>query len=273
MKRNQVFNICAAFVIVLAVSAPVTAQLEKTQLVPNVTVVSGGGGNSGIIVGEKAVLVVDTKTVKNSEGLYTIVKEIAGTKPIIVVNTHYHQDHVGGNHFYKGSKIYTGSYPKDFLQANIDTANWPTNFVSDSLLIDLGDENVLLYQVGRAHTTNDLVVYLPKHRILFSGDLIFNKINPVVMEKSGANISQWIAVLDRLLDNWSSGTVVPGHGPVGDKAIVAAMHDYFTDMTAAAMDTSKQNSVVEKYQDWMKLPNMSSPEKTIEYIRMSEGKK
>jgi glyoxylase-like metal-dependent hydrolase (beta-lactamase superfamily II) len=273
MKQNLVFNICAAFVIVLAMSVPLAAQLEKTQLVPNVTVVSGGGGNTGIVVGEKAVLVIDTKTVKNADGFYAIVKEIAGTKPVIVVNTHYHQDHVGGNHLYKGSKIYTGSYPKEFLQANIDTANWPTDFVPDSLLLDLGGENVLLYQVGRAHTTNDLAVYLPEEHILFTGDLIFNKINPVVMGKSGASISQWIMVLDRLLNNWSSGVVVPGHGPVGDKTMIVTLREYFTDMTTAAMDSVKAPALIEKYKDWMKLPNMTSPEKTIEYIRMSEGKK
>ena len=248
-------------------------QQETVQIDPGLTVVLGGGGNSGIILGDSAVVVIDTKMMGASEELYNTAKEKAGQKTMIVINTHYHGDHVKGNKFFKGSKIYTGSYEKEFLLRNIDAENQPTDFVKDSLLIDLGSEKVHLYNVGRAHTYNDLVVYLSNRNVLFTGDLIFNKINPVLKEESGARVSQWIHVLDTILSRWGNCKIVPGHGIIGDKEMVVSMRRYFIDMTAAAEDPRKENQLENKYSDWMKLPGMSSPEKTIEYIKLHDVKK
>jgi len=239
-------------------------QKEIVQIDPNLTVVLGGGGNSGIIIGDSAVVVIDTKMMSPSEDLYKLAKKKAGERPIIVINTHYHKDHVSGNKFYKGSRIYVGSYEKEFLQKNVDTENQPTDFVKDSLLLDLGNEKVHLYNIGQGHTMNDLVVYLSNRHILFTGDLVFNRINPVLKKESGANVTRWIGLLDTILNRWGDSKIVPGHGQIGDKEIVIAMHQYFIDMTAAKID---------KYKDWMTMPSMASPEKTIEYIKSSEEKK
>ena len=239
-------------------------QKEIVQIDPNLTVVLGGGGNSGIIIGDSAVVVIDTKMMNPSEDLYKLAKEKAGQKPIIVINTHYHKDHVSGNKFYKGSRIYIGSYEKEFLQKNVDAENQPTDFVKDSLLLDLGNEKVHLYNIGQGHTMNDLVVYLSNRHILFTGDLVFNRINPVLKKESGANVTRWIGLLDTILNRWGDSKIVPGHGQIGDKEIVIAMRQYFIDMTAAKID---------KYKDWMTMPSMASPEKTIEYIKSSEEKK
>jgi cyclase len=246
---------------------------EIVQLDPTLTVVLGGGGNSGIIVGDSAVVVIDTKMMGNSEELYKLAKEKAGQRPKIVVNTHYHPDHVRGNKFFKGSKIYIGNYEKEFLQENIEPENLPTDVVKDSLTIDLGNEQVHLYNLGQAHTLNDVVVYLPNHNVLFTGDLIFNRVNPVLKDESRAKVSQWIHVLDIILSKWGNSQIIPGHGKIGDKEMVISMRQYFRDMTTAAMDPSKEKKLIEPYKDWMTLPNMSSPEKSIEYIKMSEMKK
>ncbi len=244
-------------------------QKEIVQIDPNLTVVLGGGGNSGIINGDSTVVVIDTKMMSPSEDIYKLAKEKAGQKPIIVVNTHYHKDHVSGNKFYKGSRIYIGSYGKEFLQKNVDIENQPTDFVKDSLLLDLGNEKVHLYNIGQGHTMNDLVVYLSNRHILFTGDLVFNRINPVLKEESGANVSRWIGLLDTILSRWGDSKIIPGHGQIGDKEIVVSMRQYFIDMTAAVTDPGK----MDKYKDWMTMPGMASPEKTIEYIKSSEVKK
>jgi glyoxylase-like metal-dependent hydrolase (beta-lactamase superfamily II) len=255
---------------------PAVRFLTQEEIVPidqSLTVILGGGGNSGILLGDSAVVVIDTKMMGASEDLYKFAREKAGLKPIIVINTHYHGDHVKGNKFFKGSRIYIGSYEKDFLQNNIDAENQPTNFVKDSLLIDLGSEKVHLYNLGRAHTFNDLVVYLSNHNVLFTGDLIFNKVNPVLKEESGASVSQWIQVLDIIQSRWGDSKIVPGHGQAGNKDMVISLHQYFVDMTDAGIDSSKENQLKDKYKDWMTHPGMASPEKTIEYIKRHHAKK
>ena len=279
MKRKIFISIGIALVVLIGATIvlyPAVRFLMQEEIVPidqSLTLILGGGGNSGIILGDSAVVVIDTKMMGASEDLYKIAKEKAGPKPIIVINTHYHGDHVKGNKFFKGSRIYIGSYEKDFLHNNIDAENQPTDFVKDSLLIDLGSEKVHLYNLGQAHTFNDLVVYLSNHNVLFTGDLIFNKVNPVLKEESGASVSQWIQVLDMILSRWGDSKIVPGHGQAGNKSMVIYLHQYFIDMTDAGIDSSKENQLKEKYKDWMTYTGMASPEKTIEYIKRHNAKK
>jgi glyoxylase-like metal-dependent hydrolase (beta-lactamase superfamily II) len=248
-------------------------QQDTVSIDPSLTLMLGGGGNSGIIQGDSAVVVIDTKMMGASEDLYKFAKEKAGLKSIIVINTHYHGDHVKGNKYFKGSRIYIGSYEKGFLNKNIDAENQPTDFVKDSLLIDLGSEKVHLYNLGQAHTFNDLVIYLSNHNVLFTGDLIFNKINPVLKEESGARVSQWIHVLDTILRRWGESKIIPGHGQVGNKEMVISLRKYFVDMTEAAIDSNKENELKDKYKDWSTFPGMASPDKTIEYIKRHAAKK
>jgi cyclase len=274
--KKKIFISAGITVLVILIAAVIIfypmirfmTQKAIVQLDPSVTVVIGGGGNSGIIIGDSAVVVIDTKMMGSSEDLYKLAKQKAGQKPIIVVNTHYHGDHVKGNKFFKGDKIYIGNYEKEFLLKNIDPENQPTDFVKDSLLLDLGSEKVHLYNLGQAHTMNDLVVYLSNRHILFTGDLVFNRINPVLKKESGANVSLWIEKLDTILSRWGGSRIVPGHGPAGNKEMVIAVRQYFIDMTAAVSDPSK----IDKYKDWMTMPGMASPEKTIEFIKSTEKK-
>ena len=274
MKKKIFIGIGSGLLVLLIIAGvilyPAIKSMVQTETVlidPNLTLVLAGGGNSGIIVGDSAVVVIDTKIMTNSKNLYALAKEKAGRKPIIVINTHYHPDHVGGNKYFKASRIYIGNYEKDFLQNNIDPENQPTEFVMDSAVIDLGNETVHLYNLGQAHTMDDLVVYLSRRNILFTGDLIFNRVNPVLKKESGSKVSQWIRALEIILTHWGDSKIVPGHGGVGDRQMVVAMRQYFVDMTAAAKDPGKENELKEAYGDWSKLPMMSSPEKTIEYIR------
>jgi cyclase len=190
-----------------------------------------------------------------------------------VVNTHYHSDHVNGNKYFKGDKIYIGNYNREFLQKNIEAENQPTDFVNDSLSINIGGEVIHLYNLGQAHTLNDLVVYLENHKVLFTGDLIFNHVNPVLKDESGARVTQWIKVLDIIINRWGNCTIVPGHGKVGGIEMAQSMRKYFVDMTTAAQYPTKEDQIKEKYKDWMKVLNMSSPEKTIKYIKMYETNK
>jgi glyoxylase-like metal-dependent hydrolase (beta-lactamase superfamily II) len=279
MKKILLGIVIVLVVVVIGVIVafyPALRSMFKTEVVqvdPGLTLVLGGGGNSGILVGDSAVIVIDTKMMGNSKELFEVAKQKAGTKTIMVINTHYHPDHVGGNKFFKGSRIYIGNYEKEFLRKNIDAENQPTDVVKDSLLIDLGNEKVHLYDLGQAHTWHDVVVYLENRRLLFTGDLIFNHVNPVLEKESGSSVSLWIRVLDVIRNRWENSRIVSGHGAIGGRELVEAERQYFQDMTAAALESGKESQMTEAYKDWLKLPGMSSPARTIEYIRMTEGKK
>jgi glyoxylase-like metal-dependent hydrolase (beta-lactamase superfamily II) len=242
-------------------------QTETQQLDKDLTIVLGGGGNSGILVTDKALVVIDTKMGGDAGDLFKLAKEKAAGKSILVINTHYHGDHVKGNHFYKGSRIFIGNYDKAFLQKEVDPDNMPTDYVKDSLVLDLGNETVMLYDLGQAHTYHDMVVYLKNRKILFSGDLIFHHINPFLKKESGADVDKWLAALHVILNKFDLEKVVPGHGATGGKELVRSMIDYFGDMKAAEKDPSKANDLKAKYKDWVEMPMMTSPQATIDYIR------
>jgi glyoxylase-like metal-dependent hydrolase (beta-lactamase superfamily II) len=241
---------------------------EGTTIIDkDLTIIQGGGGNSGVLVTDRAVVVIDTKMGGDAKKLYDLAKAKAETKKIIVVNTHYHGDHVKGNKYYKGCDIYIGSYEPKFLLDDLGQENMPNRLVKDSLIIDLGEEVLCLYNMGQAHTWNDMIVWLKNRKVLFTGDLVFHNVNPFLKRESGANVDKWIGALDRILTMPDIGTVVPGHGSVGDKSMIISMRDYFLDMKAAASDPEKEKEMKIKYKDWTELPMMTSPGATIDFIR------
>jgi glyoxylase-like metal-dependent hydrolase (beta-lactamase superfamily II) len=233
----------------------------------NLTIVQGGGGNSGVVVTDSAVVVIDTKMGGDAEKLYNLAKSKAGNKKLIVVNTHFHGDHVKGNKFYKGSDIYIGAYDQRFLYDDVGHENMPNHFVKDSLIMNLGDEVMCLYNLGQAHTWNDMVVFFKNRHVIFTGDLIFFRVNPFLNRESGANVDRWIGALDQMLKIPDIGKVVPGHGETGDKTMIESMRNYFLDMKIAAADPAKEKEMKLKYKDWMELPMMTSPGATIDFIR------
>jgi glyoxylase-like metal-dependent hydrolase (beta-lactamase superfamily II) len=242
-------------------------QESSTVFDKDLTFILGGGGNSGLLVTDSAVVVIDTKMGGSAGKLYELAKAKAGTKRIIVINTHYHGDHINGNTHYKGCDIFIGDYDRKFLLEDAGPGNMPNRFVKDSLVFDMGNETICLYNLGQAHTMNDMVVLLKKRGVLFTGDLVFNRINPFLKRESGANADMWIGALDRILKMPGIGTVVPGHGQAGGMEMVTTMRGYFIDMKTAAADPSKEKEMVEKYKDWTRLLLMTSPGATIDYIR------
>jgi glyoxylase-like metal-dependent hydrolase (beta-lactamase superfamily II) len=124
-----------------------------------------------------------------------------------------------------------------------------------------------LYNLGQAHTWNDMVVLLRNHKVLFTGDLIFGNINPFLNRESGANVDKWISALDEVLKIPGFELVIPGHGASGDRSMIESLRTYFLDMKSAAADPSREKEMKLKYKDWTELPMMTSPGATIDYIR------
>jgi cyclase len=274
MKWKRIFLIAGIILVVIIVIAAVYIYPSykfffsggKISVDKDLAVIQGGGGNSGILVTDSAVIVIDTKMSGDAEKLYNLAREKAGRKKIIVINTHYHGDHVKGNHFYKDCAIYIGAYDEKFLQDNISPENMPDQFVNDSLIMDLGDEILCLYNLGQAHTWDDMIILLKNQKIVFTGDLVFDKINPFLNKDSGADVDKWIAALDKILTIPGITMVIPGHGQPGNRSIVESLMNYFKDMKTAANDPSKEKTLKEKYKDWTEMPMMTSPGITIDYI-------
>jgi cyclase len=211
--------------------APAPAPFTSHQLKPNVYWIEGGGGNSGVIVGDKGVIVVDAKT--TAAGGKELLDDIAKITPkpvTTVILTHSDGDHVNGlAAFPAGITIIAhennkkeqqaalaaggrGAPPADHLPTQVVTKN------KENLKIDGVKIEVLHW--APAHTSGDLVVYLPNEKIVFTGDIIAAQLpDPLIhLEKNGSS-EGWIATATGMVA-LNSDQYVPGHGDVQTKAAV-----------------------------------------------------
>jgi len=219
----------------------------SASLVPNV----------GIIVGKKAVLVVDTGMgTRNAETVLREVAKVATGKPIYIVTTHVHPEHDMGAHaFPKDSKLIRSMNQVAAIAAGAGMSLVPM-FASRSELnaglledahhrdadilfqgqytLDLGGLKARIFDMGTNHTLGDTVVLVDG--VLFSGDVAM-KPQPAFANPS-AKISHWLESLDRL-QAMKPRTIVPSHGPFGGVEIIQGYRAYLTRIRDRAAELKK----------------------------------
>ncbi len=213
------------------------------------------GGNSGLIVGDSAAVLIDTKFSRGSKKLKKFVDAKVGSRPLYVINTHYHQDHIGGNQLFTKAEVIAGNYGKELWKTQGSTSSLPDRWISEDFELNLGSGNqVRIIYAGQNHTREDLLVYSEKYKALFTGDIYTHLSHPVMQKVSLANSANWEATLRSLaLGDLEIETVVPGHGDLAKKTDLIAMANYFDDLR---MKPWKQ--VKKKYRSWDKLPFLAS---------------
>ena len=222
-----------------------------------------GWSNAGLIVGDGVSLLVDTLfDLKITQQMLDSMADHTRSAPIgTVVNTHANGDHCYGNQLMTGAQIVAstatanemGDVPPALLAAlNTDqgaTGELFRSFFGDfefegielrlpdrtfdgRLEIEVGGRVVELIEVGPAHTAGDTIVLVPDAGVVYTGDILFIGGTPIVW---AGPLSNWVAACDLML-GMPVDTVVPGHGPITDKAGVTAVRDYlvFVEQDATA---------------------------------------
>lgn len=220
---------CVCALALSAVAQQPNQALSTKQLKPNIYLVEGAGGNSGVIVGSSGVIVIDTKTSPDSgKALLAEIAKVTDKPVKDVILTHSDGDHVGGlPSFPSGLTIIAhegdskemeeasgrggpGAPPKDKLPNHVVT--------KDKETLTLEGVKVEVFHWAPAHTSGDLVVYLPAEKMVFTGDIIATVFpDPLIhLEKNGSSAG-WIKTAKGMaaLD---ADQYVPGHGDVQTKA-------------------------------------------------------
>jgi cyclase len=237
MHRHQGFSFGFATVVGLSALAmlavaqgPAPAPLMVHQLKPNVYWIEGGGGNTGVIVGDKGVIVVDAKTTaaQGKELLEDIAK--ITPKPVTtVILTHSDGDHVNGlASFPTGITIIAHENNKKEQDAALaaggrgapPAGHLPTQTVSKNKEdLKIGGVKVEMLHWANAHTSGDLVVYLPSEKIVFTGDIITTQPDALIhLEKNGSS-EGWVTTAKGIAA-LNADQFVPGHGDLMNKAAV-----------------------------------------------------
>ena len=224
---------------------------------------SWGWSNAGLVVGDGASLLVDTLfDLKLTAEMLRSMADVTTSAPIgTVVNTHANGDHCYGNQLVRDLEIVASAkaahemteVPPAMLAA-LNAApgeigelfrsffgafefegielTLPTRTFEHRLDLEVGGREVQLIEVGPAHTAGDTIAYVPDAKTVFTGDILFIGGTPIVW---AGPLSNWVAACDLML-GLDVDTVVPGHGPLTDKAGIVQVRDYlaFVDREASA---------------------------------------
>lgn len=210
-----------------------------------------GHCNNGWIVFEDYVLLVDANFPSGAEVVMPKIKE-SSSKPVrFAFDTHHHSDHAYGNQLWVDAGAvpvahvgvleemqrvetgYFGGAPgrwEDSAKNRPDVAasklKPPSLLFPKELFVDDGRQRVELRWFGVAHTRGDAVAWLPKLKILFTGDAVVNGPHNAVHD---ANISEWIKTLEAL-KTLGAEKVCPGHGPMGGPELIVDQQQYFIEL-------------------------------------------
>ena len=191
------------------------APMTLVKVADDLYMIEGPGGNVTVYITDEGVILVDDKFERNFDEIMANVKKVT-TQPVkYVINTHNHGDH-------------TGSNPQMLAFAEVIAhRNARANMVkgkqkglqrvvfADEMEINLGGKTVQARYYGRGHTSGDIAVYFPAHRVLATGDMGANN-GPNPDYGNGGSIKEWAATLDGML-KLDIQTVIPGHGPVSPR--------------------------------------------------------
>jgi len=214
----------------------------RVPLVPNI----------GVIVGDRAALVVDAGLgPRSGAASHRIARELAGDRPLYLTLTHFHPEHGFGAQAFEGATIiYNRTQHEEFRQKRdgylqqfrglgdaVAEQLGGVEFVEPHVVydggadLDLGGKVAQLRSWGPAHSRGDQTVFLPAERVLLTGDLVENRFYPIFpyfppydVDVDGAH---WIEVIERL-QTLNAEVVVPGHGEHSGAGLLATTHEYLT---------------------------------------------
>jgi len=211
----------------------------------------GGGGNVGVFISNGEVILIDNKYEILEDVLMTSLREITD-KPIkFIINTHFHHDHSDGNRAFgkqgipiishqnakkrmmEDIELYGGIYSfiKDFVQPKYDNESLPVLTYESKMTISQGNEEIELYNFGKAHTDGDSVVVFKNNNIIHTGDAFVRYGYPYVDLNNGGSIKgliDFLGTLELLCDD--NTIIIPGHGGLSKKEDVTKLKNSLGDL-------------------------------------------
>src|ERR1700733_7968317 len=242
-----------------------------------------GWPNIGIVVGEKATLVVDTGLgPRNGATVAKVAKRLAPDNTLYLTTTHFHPEHAGGaSGFPAGTILIRPKVQQDEMDKHGEEMiqlfssrkdQWkelltnvklraPDKTFDEDLRLDLGGGvTARLLWFGGAHTKGDELTFVEPDKTLISGDVVQNKVVPNIFGDGGTP-SSWIAVLEQV-EKLGAAHILPTHSPAGDGSLVAKEKAFIVDLRTRALALKQQvvaadeagrlltEEFKKKYPDW-----------------------
>ena len=234
------------------------------------------GGTIGWLVTDDGLVVVDTQFPGSAPDCWSGLRERSDSPLAMVVNTHHHGDHVGGNGVFAQytDRIVAHANVPDLMRPSADDGatdekTYPTDTFENTWSESVGDETITLRYRGPAHTGGDAISVFENANVVHVSDLVFNRAYPFIDVAGGADSKNWIAQLNTIHDALDDDTIVihghgnPEFGVTGGREdllvmrnFLEALNEYVTQQrqAGASLQEMKQTKVLEGFEafnfDW-----------------------
>ncbi len=214
------------------------------MLTDDIGIFNEKGGTILFHYGKKGIVVVDSQFPDTAAHLIEEIKKKTSKKFQYLINTHHHFDHTGGNIAFKDIVKNVVAHENSLAnqkavaekQKTEDKQLYPTTTFASIWSKKLGKEKIELHYLGAGHTNGDAIVHFTKANIVHMGDLMFNRRYPYIDKSAGANIQNWIKILQTVQTKFDDNTrFVFGHANdkykvTGTKADIKAFENYLTQL-------------------------------------------
>jgi glyoxylase-like metal-dependent hydrolase (beta-lactamase superfamily II) len=249
MTRTRLVRISAAISLLLVswiayTQAPQPPQLTLHKITDDLHYIEGDGGNVAVYLTNDGAILVDDKFDRDHEAIMEKVKSLTSQPVKYVLTTHHHEDHSGGNGKFlpTAQVISTGNARINIIerkQANASPNVAPAGVVfTQEAAVFLGGKEVRARHFGRGHTNGDAIIYFPALRTIHTGDMMAGK-TPLIDYPGGGSVVEWTKTLDAAMQ-LDFDTVIPGHGPVTNKAGLRAYRDNIEKLRTRAAGLIRQ---------------------------------
>lgn len=261
--------IITSVLVTLFFSVEVNAQspevsLKATEVVPGLIMLEGEGGfvggNMTLLAGDDASILIDDGLEPYGALLLAAINEHAARPVDFVINTHAHGDHVGSNralHMSGATIVAHDNIRKRLIESGWQTADGkrppvaeelPQITFSDAVTFHLNGHTAHVFHVEHAHTDGDSMIHFTDINVIHASDVFFNGLFPYIDLDSGGSVAGYLAAQARVLALADEDTkIIPGHGPLANKADMQTAHEMLIDANArvkALVDAGKSEDQV-----------------------------
>ena len=213
--------------------AAATTPIKTTKLYDNLYLLQGVGGNMALQTGHEGNILIDASFAPAVPRILEAIGAVSKDAPFLLINTHWHQDHTGGNEGLHAAGFTIAAHqntrkrlsiPQTMKMFHRDVPAAPAGALpmvtfDDAMKIWRNGDALDLVHFAPAHTDTDIYIHFHKADVLHLGDIWFNGVYPFIDEGTGGSIGGMIRASDKALNVAGSNTkIIPGHGPLGTKA-------------------------------------------------------
>ena len=218
----------------LLAAAPVMAQdfsgveVKVHEVAGNLRYLEGAGGNIGLLTGDDGVVLIDGQYAPLTDKLVAAIRTVSDGDILMVINTHMHPDHTGGNeNFGRMGAVLIG---RDEMRTQMAASGYeetpPFVTFSEDITVHRNDETVHVFKVMDAHTNNDSYVKFENANVIHTGDVFRTTAYPYPDLNNGGSFLGLLNAHSLLLDLADEDTkILPGHGVLTDRESVREVRD------------------------------------------------